>query len=251
MYNKLFLKTLTTFFVLIGVALAAAGESKRDSEIEVLPRELEVELALSAAPKHLRAEAGVYVLEKNGYAQVRESKNGFICIVTRPDFGIQEGAFEPMCLSPEAVRVYLEVILENAKLRAQGKSLEELNRIISNGYATGKYETPSKPGVIYMLSPINRVGANTGKNFLPGAGDGVIPVHPHIMYFGFNVSREELGLLGMRDQKRPAWLPLLTGQNRPFSWIVTFIDPKAVQEIMNAPGSIALTKKMQKYLKQG
>ena len=50
---------------------------------QLLPREKEIALALSAAPEHLRKGAGVYVLERSGFVKVRDSANGFTCIVNR------------------------------------------------------------------------------------------------------------------------------------------------------------------------
>ncbi|HKU89186.1 MAG TPA: hypothetical protein VJP84_05315 [Steroidobacteraceae bacterium] len=43
----------------------------------------EIQAALEAAPAYLRADAGVYVLERDGYRQVRGSRNGFNCLVDR------------------------------------------------------------------------------------------------------------------------------------------------------------------------
>ncbi|MBL0892210.1 MAG: hypothetical protein IBJ19_16590, partial [Gemmatimonadaceae bacterium] len=42
----------------------------------VLPREAEQELALSAAPAHLRAGAAVYVYGTRGFERVRTGSNG-------------------------------------------------------------------------------------------------------------------------------------------------------------------------------
>src|SRR5262245_42963635 len=39
----------------------------------LLPRRKEIELALGAAPEHLRKGAGVYALERNGFVKVRNS----------------------------------------------------------------------------------------------------------------------------------------------------------------------------------
>src|SRR5262249_2121165 len=50
---------------------------------ELLPRKKEIELALSAAPEHLRKDAAVYMLHRNGFVKIGDSTNGFTCIVNR------------------------------------------------------------------------------------------------------------------------------------------------------------------------
>src|SRR5260370_39026158 len=55
----------------------------RSKTPELMPREQETALALSAAPKHLRNGATVYVLEHEGFIKVKEGVNGFTCLVHR------------------------------------------------------------------------------------------------------------------------------------------------------------------------
>jgi hypothetical protein len=47
----------------------------------LLPRDLETELALSAAPRHLRDQASVLVLESSGYVTAKEHAGAFTCLV--------------------------------------------------------------------------------------------------------------------------------------------------------------------------
>ena len=73
-------------------------------KIESLPKDLEVHLALSAAPPHLRAGATVFVLDPaRGYVIERQGKNGFTCYVQRTDYTREEfrkeaGPFGPWSL---------------------------------------------------------------------------------------------------------------------------------------------------------
>src|SRR2546428_13419569 len=67
-----------------GAAQSAGGDSARfaqSPQYPLLPRALEVELALSAAPTHLRDGATVWVLEMSGYAIARKGSNAFTCVV--------------------------------------------------------------------------------------------------------------------------------------------------------------------------
>jgi hypothetical protein len=98
-----------TAALLVSLILAAPVLAKNKNlpdanRVNILPRDLEIKLALNAAPKHLRAGAGVYVLEENGYVEVKESSNGFNCYVGRPEFGLQVGSFEPICHNAEGSR---------------------------------------------------------------------------------------------------------------------------------------------------
>ena len=67
-------------------SLAAGAEDKQALEvtkkIEPLPRDLEIQLALSALPPHLRDNATVYVLNPDkGFEVARKGTNGFHAFV--------------------------------------------------------------------------------------------------------------------------------------------------------------------------
>lgn len=90
------------------------GEIKADDAIPsqaLMSREQEIELALKAAPVHLRSEATVYTFGKTGYEKARTGTNGFNCMVNRD--GIQNGdtAVHPTCWDPEGSRTILPVML--------------------------------------------------------------------------------------------------------------------------------------------
>src|SRR5205823_8665768 len=65
---------------------AAADQHERfaqSAQYPLLPRTLEIELALSAAPKHLRDAATVWTLETRGYTTAKQGSNAFTCLVSR------------------------------------------------------------------------------------------------------------------------------------------------------------------------
>src|SRR6266404_3517651 len=99
----------------------------------LLPREKEIELALKAAPVHLRNEATVYTFGKSGYEKVRAGANGFNCLVNRD--GTQNGApsVYPTCWDPEGSRTILPVMLRVGELLVQQKSAAEIKRDIDRG----------------------------------------------------------------------------------------------------------------------
>jgi hypothetical protein len=131
------------------------GEVKAGVEIDslvLLPPAQEIELALKAAPEHLRKQATVYTFGKNGYEKARTGTNGFNCMVNRD--GIQNGdtAVHPTCWDPEGSRTILPVMLRVGELLAQQKSAAEIKRDIDEGFAQGRWHSPAKAGIAYMLA---------------------------------------------------------------------------------------------------
>jgi len=118
----------------------------------LLSREQEIELALKAAPIHLRSQATVYTFGKTGYEKARTGTNGFNCMVNRD--GLQNGdvAVHPTCWDPEGSRTILPVMLRVGELLAQEKSAAEIKRDIDEGFALGKFHSPGKAGIAYMLA---------------------------------------------------------------------------------------------------
>src|SRR5438093_12579409 len=74
---------------IIGIAallfsLMASAEGRPTKSVEPLPRDLEIQLALSALPPHLRDNATVYVLNPaKGFEVARKGPNGFHALVAR------------------------------------------------------------------------------------------------------------------------------------------------------------------------
>ncbi|HEX2714962.1 MAG TPA: hypothetical protein VHM88_22470 [Candidatus Acidoferrales bacterium] len=151
---------------------------------ELLPREVEMEMALSAAPEHLRAGAGVYVLEKTGFVKVRESSNRFTCIVNR-DHPLNQ---KPTCYDAEGTATILPKVLRIGELLMQAKPLPEIYAEIREGLRTNKYIAPRRPGVAYMLSgDIRSYNERTGK---------VESFPPHVMFYAPNLTNEDIGSKG-------------------------------------------------------
>ena len=133
--------------VLYGSALLAQ-QTAVPKVPELMPREKELEMALSAAPAHLRAEAGVYVLREKGFEKVRDSTNGFTCVVNR-DHPLN---LKPTCWDAEGTRTIVPKVLRVGELLMQGKPMPEIAAEIREGFKSGKFQSPQRPGVAYMLS---------------------------------------------------------------------------------------------------
>jgi tetratricopeptide (TPR) repeat protein len=89
----------------------------RSVQYPLLPRALELELALSAAPKHLRDASTVWTLETSGYTMARQGTNGFSCLVSR-----RGGDLFPVCWDAEGARSLLPLDFDDAQMRLSGKS---------------------------------------------------------------------------------------------------------------------------------
>lgn len=148
--------------------------------------EKEIELALQAAPVHLRKEATVYVFGKRGYEKARSGTNGFSCLVNRD--GTQNGSPNvfPTCWDPEGSRTILPVMLRVGELIAQGKSAAEIKNDIEAGFTQGRFHSPAKTGIAYMLAGDVKFDAKTGQF-------GTIEFPPHYMIYAPGVTNTDIG----------------------------------------------------------
>src|ERR1700685_247625 len=124
-----------------------------------MPRDQQVALAESAAPSEVSSKAAVYVLGPKGYEKAREGTNGFSCFVGRHFVKPAETTIEPQCFDAEGSRTLLLVYMRGEELRTNGKSEAEIKADIASGYKEGRYQYPSKPGFLYMMSSHNRLRA--------------------------------------------------------------------------------------------
>ena len=173
--------------------------AKRASTIEPLPRDLEVQLALSALPAHLRDNATVYVLNpEKGFEVARKGTNGFHALVARTGDDAMRGSWAlteypadvlyPISWDRAGARALLPVFLDIAEMQAKGTPPQELKRIIQQRYKTNAYKAPERAGVSYMLSPVLRTYTTPEEN-----GSVATSNIPHVMHYAPNVSNEDVG----------------------------------------------------------
>jgi hypothetical protein len=177
---------------------------------QLLPEQEEVAIALSAAPEHLRSAASVYVLREHGFAMVRQGTNGFSCIVNR-DHPLNQ---KPTCYDAEGSITILPKILRFGELLMQCVALDKIKSEIAEGLRTGKYLSPRRPGVAYMLSgDIKNYNASTGK---------VESFPPHIMFYAPNLTNEDIG----SDGKFEPGLPSI-GYQGPHGYMIVVMGEAA------------------------
>jgi hypothetical protein len=144
------------------------------------PPAVQIALAESAGPP-VGADAGIYVLGPNGYTRVRDSRNGFTCLVSRqrPD------TLEPECFDGEGTVAVVPVRLFVEEQRALGTSETRIEALVEQGYKKGRFKAPRKAGLVYMLSDHNYV-------FDPER-NAVIHFPGHLMFYAPYATQKDVG----------------------------------------------------------
>src|SRR5579871_4642206 len=200
-----YMKAYQLAAVMLGVLLylTASAQDRRlvkgSAIIDPLPRDLEMQLALSALPRHLRDNATVYVLNPaKGFEVARKGTNGFHAFVARigddtfrgswPLRAYRDDILYPISFDEAGAKANMRVFFDAAEMQAKGTPPEELKKLIQQRYKTHYYKPPERAGVSYMLSPILRTYVNPDQN------DDVTTANiPHVMYYAPNVSDKDVG----------------------------------------------------------
>lgn len=149
-----------------------------------MPRERQIELAMSAAPPEVSSHATVYILGPKGYEKAREGTNGFSCFVGRHFVKPTETSVEPGCFDAEGSRTILVAHLQEEELRSNGKSEDEIKAEVAKGYKEGRFKNPTKLGLLYMMSSENR---------LPSGNGNSASFPPHLMFYAPNMTTKDIG----------------------------------------------------------
>ena len=184
-------------------ALIASAQTnqtpKATNKIEPLPRDLEIQLALSALPSRLRDNATVYVLNPaKGFEVARKGTNGFHAFVARTGDDTFKGSWPlteyrsdilyPISFDQAGSKAQMRVFFDAAEMQAKGTPPGELKRIIQGRYKAGFYKAPERAGISYMLSPVLRT------YFSPEENDRVMTINfPHVMYYAPDIANEDIG----------------------------------------------------------
>src|SRR2546428_7244874 len=185
------------------LSLTASTGSRQTHEvtnrIEPLPRDLEIQLALSALPSRLRDNATVYVLNPaRGFEVARKGTNGFHAFVARTGDDTFKGSWPlteyrsdilyPISFDQAGSKAQMRVFFDAAEMQAKGTPPADLKRVIQGRYKAGFYRAPERAGISYMLSPVLRT------YFSPEDSDRVTTINfPHVMYYAPDISNEDIG----------------------------------------------------------
>ena len=200
------MRRIQTMLVIAGllISLTASAEEKQTpramKKLEPLPSDLEIQLALSALPPHLRDNATVYVLNPDkGFEVARKGTNGFHTFVARTGDDTFRGSWPlteyrddilyPVSFDSAGVDAQMRIFFDAAEMQAKGTPPEKLKQIMQERFKTGYYKAPARVGISYMLSPILRTYFNPEES-----GDNVPTMNiPHVMYYAPNISIEDIG----------------------------------------------------------
>jgi len=205
----------TVFLCATGVMSARSAQDSSANPPKtapLLPRDQEITLAESAAPPAIAKNAAVYVLEEKGYTKVRDGSNGFTCLVER-DLPLN---IEPICYDEEGSSTLLLAVLRKAELRRQGKSEEEVKAEIGEGYSSGRFRAPRRPGMAYMLSPDTHV-------YNPRSGK-TRTLPPHLMFYAPYLKNSDIGI---DEPDHTGRLPFIVQDGQPDAFIIVRVRDEA------------------------
>jgi len=162
-------------------------------KLEKMPDSLEVRLALSALPPHLRGGATIYLLDPaKGYVLNRKGTNGSSCFVMRtewlwPQLPFRDDIVVPMSYDQEGSTKMMPVWMDVAQMRARGLAPKQVYEEIMKRFANGTYQKPSRSGISYMTAPLMRSYP------APTATEVVTFSGPHYMFYAPNVKDTDIG----------------------------------------------------------
>ena len=206
-------ETLVGLIFATSLAAASSALAQIADDVErpdLLPPPEEFALALSAAPPHLRAGAAVYVLEASGFTLARQGTNGFACVINRD----HPRNRKPTCYDAEGAATILPKELYVGNLMMHGVPLAAIEDSVVAGFVSGRFRSPSRAGVAYMLSTgIRTYNPNTGAY-------GTFP--PHIMFYAPNLTNADIGTDWTAQRERP-WLPFVAYEG-PHGFLVVVVN---------------------------
>ncbi len=196
------MKRSRSFSVVLSLMICASADAQSSQAapgIEALPRDVEMELAASALPKHVRGDATIYVLDpRKGFAVARKGTNGFSALVARtgddafrgswPLDKYSEDQLYAIGFDSAGAKAHMQVSLDAAQAQAKGMPPNELKKLIQERFKTGYYKPPARAGISYMLAPIMRTYDDPETSPKMSTAS-----HPHVMYFAPNVSGKDIG----------------------------------------------------------
>ena len=203
------MRKLLAFVFLAALPLVAVGQSEMPKPAYdfSLPREDRIKLAESAAPAEISGKATVYVLDRVGYVKIREGTNGFSCIVDRQT----PWNLEPTCFDAEGTATTLPTRIFVEEQRAKGKTEEQIKTEVGEGYKSGKFKAPTKPGVVYMMSD---------RGFLLVGTNKLVPLPPHLMFYAPYATEKDIG-----SPPPSANMPHLIRAGQPDAYIIVIPGP--------------------------
>jgi hypothetical protein len=112
---------------------------------------------------------------------VQDGTNGFPCFVDRQTPLNQE----PTCFDAEGSSSTLPTRFFAEEQRGKGKSEDEIRAAIAEGYKSGKFHAPAKPGIVYMMSDQGYIYVESIKK--------IVHLPEHLMFYAPYATEKDLG----------------------------------------------------------
>jgi hypothetical protein len=176
---------------LFPVAISAQQNPSPPTAPTNLSRADEIRYARSAAPADISKDATVWVLENGRYVVAEQGTSGVACEVARNT----ATSFEPQCGDAEADATMLAIFRFRTEERIAGKSADEIKAEVDDGLASGRFRSPNRPALVYMVSSSQVLTDPTGKvrsHFMP-----------HLMIFYPGMKSSAMGVVASKSMDVP------------------------------------------------
>lgn len=125
----------------------------------LMPRDTEISIARSAAPKSVSDDAEVLVLTQGGFQTAVKGTNGFVCMVARswsagfddPDFWDPK-VRAPICYNAPAARSQVPATIKRTQVAMAGGSKDQILKAITAASDRGELPRAEPESMSYMLS---------------------------------------------------------------------------------------------------
>jgi hypothetical protein len=177
---------------LVPAAIAAQQDSSPPPTAPAnLSRADEIRYAKSAAPADVSKDATIWALENGHYVVAVSGTSGVACQVARNT----ATSFEPQCGDAEADATMLAIFRFRTEERIAGKPQDEIKAEVDNGLASGRFRSPKRPALVYMVSSSQVLTDPTGKvrsHFMP-----------HLMIFYPGMKSSAMGVVASKSMDIP------------------------------------------------
>lgn len=163
--------------------------STRAGRRALLPRDVEIALARSAAPPSVSDSARVLVLTDSAYVVAVAGSNGVTCLVNRS----WRHSVEPHCYDAEGAATVMAIEVRRNELRHRGVDEPAIERELADGLASGRFRMPRRPAMSYMMS--------AGQLLYGDDGRRVGPWRPHLMIYYPYLTNADVGLPTRPDMR--------------------------------------------------
>lgn len=144
----------------------------------------EIQLARSAAPAAVAANARVWTWNGQRYVIADSGKTQVNCFVSRA----WVPSTEPHCFDEEGSSTILPILMFRVERFAAGASAVQVDREVREGITAGKFRVPRRPAVTYMMS--------ASQKLVSESGSAVGAWEPHLMIYFPSLTAEGVGLPG-------------------------------------------------------